>query len=90
MLTHHSINPKHQARLSAFGWGRDDLARVSRQLPQGLDGVALVLASRPKPVKAGGATGRHLVGIIRGGKLITVVLTDNLSPAKHRVKVVVH
>jgi hypothetical protein len=90
MLTHHSVSLKHQARLAAFGWGRDDLARVSQQIPKGLNDVALVLASRPKPVKAGKATGRHLVGIIRDGKLVTVVLTDSLSPDKHRVKAVVH
>jgi hypothetical protein len=90
MTSAHATNPKHQSRLAAFGWTAYDVENVVRQLPAGLPSVALVLASSPHKVRVGGATGRHLVGIVRDDVLVTVVIADKLCPRKLRVEHVVH
>ena len=86
----HSLDRKHRNRLQAFGWTGDRVAKVCQEVPSGLPDVALVLASRSRKVTVGRATGKYLVAIIRGDKLVTVVVADKLCPRKLRVKHIVH
>ena len=86
----HSLDAKRVARLAAFGWTGDRVAKVCREVPSGLPDVALVLASRSRKVTAGRATGKYLVAIIRNDRLVTVMVADKLCLHKLRVKHIVH
>jgi len=88
-VTHHAVSGKAASRIRAYGLDPAVVEGTFRALKERPTApVGVVLARSDHQVKAGGATGRYLVAIIRRGRVVTIVNSHSTAAAHLRVSAV--
>lgn len=90
MLTKHLYNRKNSSRLAAFGLDVMDVVFSLSGVSVNADSYGVVIASRKHKIRVGKSTGRHLVAIVRNGKVVTILLSHNLDRERMRVDALIN